>query len=58
MRDGCVRMNLSFMQCKNLGVDYEVVDVESEDGVARSIKHGVTRCPSPSIHEEWQGNWA
>lgn len=44
--DGCVRMKPKFYaECKNLGVDYEVVDVESEDGVARSIKHGVRDVP-------------
>lgn len=43
---GCVKMKPKFYaECKNLGVDYEVVDVESEDGVARSIKHGVCDVP-------------
>ena len=44
--DGCVKMKHKFYaECKNLGVDYEVVDVESEDGVARSIKYGIRDVP-------------
>jgi thiol-disulfide isomerase/thioredoxin len=44
---GCVRMKPKFYaECKNLGVDFEVVDVETEDGVERSIKHCVRDVPT------------
>jgi hypothetical protein len=32
--------------CKELGVSFEVVDVEDPEGVARSIKYGVRNVPT------------
>ena len=45
--DGCSRMKPKFYaECKALGVDYEVVDVETDDGVERSIKHAIRDVPT------------
>lgn len=32
--------------CKELGVNYEIVDVEEPDGVARSIKYNIRNVPT------------
>lgn len=45
--NGCARMKTKFYDtCKELGVSYEMVDVEEPDGVARSIKHNVRNVPT------------
>lgn len=45
--NGCSRMKPKFYDiCKELGVSFEIVDVEDPDGVARSIKYGVRNVPT------------
>lgn len=44
---GCVKMKPEFYKaCKDLGVEFEVVDVETPDGVSRSIKNSVRNVPT------------
>lgn len=44
---GCTRMKPKFYEtCRELGVPFEVVDVEEPEGVARSIKHSVRNVPT------------
>jgi hypothetical protein len=33
-------------KCREVGMAFEVVDVEDDEGVARSIKHGVRNVPT------------
>lgn len=45
--NGCTRMKPKFYEtCKELGVNYEIVDVEEPDGVARSIKYNIRNVPT------------
>jgi thiol-disulfide isomerase/thioredoxin len=45
--DGCSKMRPKFFEtCKELGVSFEVVDVEEEVGVQRSIKNCVRNVPT------------
>lgn len=44
---GCTRMKPKFFEtCRELGVTFEVVDVEEPEGVARSIKYGIRNVPT------------
>lgn len=44
---GCTKMKPKFYDtCKSLGVSFEIVDVEDEDGVARSIKYNIRNVPT------------
>lgn len=44
---GCTRMKPKFYDtCRELGVAFEIVDVEDETGVARSIKYGIRNVPT------------
>lgn len=44
---GCTRMKPKFYDaCREYGMAFEIVDVEEEDGVARSIKHVVRNVPT------------
>lgn len=44
---GCLAMKPYFVQtCKELGVRFEVLDVEEEDGLNLSIKHKVRNVPT------------
>lgn len=45
--NGCAKMKPKFFEtCKELGVAFELVDVEEPDGVERSIKHQVRNVPT------------
>lgn len=45
--DGCTKMKPKFYEtCKNLGISYEVVDVEEPQGVEKSIKNAVRNVPT------------
>lgn len=44
---GCVKMKPEFYkECKANGVDFEIVDVETPEGVKRSIKNSVRNVPT------------
>lgn len=44
---GCQSMKPYFVEeCKNLGVRFEVLDVEEDDGLNLSIKHKVRNVPT------------
>lgn len=45
--NGCTKMKPKFYdKCKELGVQFEIVDVEEPDGVSRSIKNNVRNVPT------------
>lgn len=45
--NGCAKMKQKFYDaCKEYNVAFEIVDVEDDGGVSRSVKHGIRNVPT------------